>query len=332
MEKKNMTNFQVYKKTLSFSFVGFLVDLLVLLLIAGLATAGFFLLKDKGDGMGILGLVIGAFVGGVLSVLISIFISNRIKAAQIAMMTKGVVDNELPENTYKAGFQELKGRFGKITLFFLITNAIKSVFREIGKGINKIGTAVGGDVGGAVTSGINSAIQTVIAYLCDCCLGWVLYRKDINGFKAGCEGAVIFFKHGKTLVRNVGRIFGMGFLSLLIVGGIFFGITYGLSVGLFQGQWAALANEIHEIAIKEAWESNFFIDAIQQPQTLIIVASIIIGIIFWGIIHSLLIRPFILVGVLRNYMAAGLKDLPKESDIKELENKFPKMKKLSSRA
>ena len=332
MEKKNMTNFQVYKKTLSFSFVGFLVDLLVLLLIAGLATAGFFLLKDQGDGMGILGLVIGAFVGGVLSVLISIFISNRIKAAQIAMMTKGVVDNELPENTYKAGFQELKGRFGKITLFFLITNAIKSVFREIGRGINKIGTAVGGDVGGAVTSGINSAIQTVIAYLCDCCLGWVLYRKDINGFKAGCEGAVIFFKHGKTLVRNVGRIFGMGFLSLLIVGGIFFGITYGLSVSLFQAQWAALANEIHEIAIKEAWESNWFIDAIQQPQTLIIVASVIIGIIFWGIIHSLLIRPFILVGVLRNYMAAGLKDLPKESDIKELENKFPKMKKLSSRA
>ena len=332
MEKKNMTNFQVYKKTLSFSFVGFLVDLLVLLLIAGLATAGFFLLKDQGDGMGILGLVIGAFVGGVLSVLISIFISNRIKAAQIAMMTKGVVDNELPENTYKAGFQELKGRFGKITLFFLITNAIKSVFREIGRGINKIGTAVGGDVGGAVTSGINSAIQTVIAYLCDCCLGWVLYRKDINGFKAGCEGAVIFFKHGKTLVRNVGRIFGMGFLSLLIVGGIFFGITYGLSVSLFQGQWAALANEIHEIAIKEAWESNWFIDAIQQPQTLIIVASIIIGIIFFSIIHSLLIRPFILVGVLRNYMAAGLKDLPKESDIKELENKFPKMKKLSSRA
>lgn len=332
MEKKNMTNFQVYKKTLSFSFVGFLVDLLVLLLIAGLAAAGFFLLKDQGDGMGILGLVIGAFVGGALSVLISIFISNRIKAAQIAMMTKGVVDNELPENTYKAGFQELKGRFGKITLFFLITNAIKSVFREIGKGINKIGTAVGGDVGGAVTSGINSAIQTVIAYLCDCCLGWVLYRKDINGFKAGCEGAVIFFKHGKTLVRNVGRIFGMGFLSLLIVGGIFFSITYGLSVSLFQGQWAALANEIHEIAIKEAWESNWFIDAIQQPQTLIIVASIIIGIIFWGIIHSLLVRPFILVGVLRNYMAAGLKDLPKESDIKELENKFPKMKKLSSRA
>ena len=327
-----MTNFQVYKKTLSFSIAGFFLDLLVLLMVVGLAVGGFFLLNDKGEGMGIVGLLVGLFIGVVASILIGIFVTNRIKAAQIAMMTKGVVDNELPEHTYKAGFNELKGRFGKITLFFLITNAIKSVFKDIGRGINKIGTAVGGDVGGAVTSGVNAAIQTVVAYCCDCCLGWVLYRQDVNGFRAGCEGAVIFFKHGKTLIRNVGRIFGIGLLSFLLIGGIFFGITYVLGVNVFADQWALLASEIHEIAIKEAWESNWFLDAIQQKDTLIIAASLLVGIIFWSIIHSLLIRPFILVGVLRNYMAAGLKDIPAESDIKDLEGKFPKMKKLSSRA
>ena len=329
-----MTNFQVYKKTLSFSFVQFLIDLLVLALIAGLATGGFFLFNKEGSdaGMGILGLAIGLFIGIVISILVSIFISNRIKAAQIAMMTKGVIENKLPDHTYKAGLQEVKGRFGRITLFFLITNAIKSVFREIGRGVTKVGQAVGGDVGGAVTSGIDSAIQTVVAYCCDCCLGWVLYRQDINGFRAGCEGAVIFFKHGKTLVRNVGRIFGMGIASFIIIGGIFFGATYGLSVALFQSQWATLASEIHEIAIEQAWESNWFLNAIQQPSTLIIVASAIVGIIFWSILHSVLIRPFILTGVLRNYMAAGLKDIPTESDIKDLETKFPKTRKLSSRA
>ena len=332
MEEIKMTNFQVYKKTLSFSLVQFLLDLFVLILIAGLAAGGFFLLKDKGDGMGIVGLLIGLFVGGVLSVLINIFISNRIKAAQIAMMTKGVIENKLPEHTYKEGFKQVKGRFGRVTLFFLITNAIKSVFRQIGRGITKIGQAVGGDVGGAVTSGIDSAIQTVVAYCCDCCLGWVLYRQDINGFKAGCEGAVIFFKHGKTLVRNVGRIFGMGLLSFILIGGAFFGITYGVSLAFFQGQWGTLANEIHEIAVREAWESNWFLNAIQQPNTLMITAGVIVGLIFWGILHSVLIRPFILTGVLRNYMAAGLKDLPTESDIKDLETKFPKMRKLSSRA
>ena len=330
-----MSNFQVYKKTLSFSLVQFVLDLFVLLLVAGLATGGFFLFNKEGSdaGMGIVGLAVGLFIGIVLAILISIFISNRIKAAQIAMMTKGVVENKLPEHTYKEGFNEIKGRFGRITLFFLITNAIKSVFREIGHGVTKVGQAVGGDVGGAVTSGIDSAIQTVVAYCCDCCLGWVLYRQDINGWKAGCEGAVIFFKHGKTLIRNVGRIFGMGILSFIVIGGAFFGLTFGLSqLPFFQGQWTTLANEIHEIAIKQAWESNWFLDAIQQPNTLIIVASALVGIIFWSILHGVLIRPFILTGVLRNYMAAGLKDLPKESDIKDLESKFPKMKKLTSRA
>lgn len=333
-EEKIMTNFQVYKKTLSFSFAQFFLDLFVLILVAGLATGGFFLFNKEGSdaGMGIVGLLVGLFIGIVLSILISIFISNRIKAAQISMMTKGVVDGKLPDHTYKEGFNTIKGRFGKITLFFLITNAIKSVFKEIGHGVTKVGQAVGGDVGGAVTSGIDSAIQTVVAYCCDCCLGWVLYRQDVNGFRAGCEGAVIFFKHGKTLIRNVGRIFGMGILSFLVIGGIFFGITYGLSVSLFQTQWATLAAEIHEIAIEQAWESNWFLNALQEPATLIIAASVIVGVIFWSILHSVLIRPFILVGVLRNYMAAGLKDLPTESDIKDLEGKFPKMKKLSSRA
>lgn len=330
-----MSNFQVYKKILSFSLVQFLIDLLVLLMIAGLAVGGFFLFNKEGSdaGMGIVGLAIGLFVGIVASIFVSIFISNRVKAAQIAMMTKGVIENKLPDNTFKEGFNEVKGRFGRITLFFLITNAIKSVFREIGRGVTKVGQAVGGDVGGAVTSGIDSAIQTVVAYCCDCCLGWVLYRQDINGWKAGCEGAVIFFKHGKTLVRNVGRIFGMGIVSFLVIGGIFFGLTFALSqLPFLQAQWATLASEIHEIAIQQAWESNWFLDAIQQPSTLIIAASAIVGIIFWSILHSVLIRPFILTGVMRNYMAAGLKDLPKESDIKDLEAKFPKMRRLSSRA
>ena len=52
--------------------------------------------------------------------------------------------------------------------------------------------------------------QVVVAYLCDCCLGWVFYRKAQGAAKATCEGAVLFFRHGKTLARNLGRVFGMG--------------------------------------------------------------------------------------------------------------------------
>ena len=72
-----MTNFQVYRKTLSFSLLSFLVDLIVLAIIAGLATAGFFLFNESND-MAIVGLVIGLVVGIIIAALISFFISNTL--------------------------------------------------------------------------------------------------------------------------------------------------------------------------------------------------------------------------------------------------------------
>ena len=206
------------------------------------------------------------------------------------------------------------------SLPFFITNAIKGIFRQIGRGINRIGTAVGGDAGNAVTSAIDSAIQTLIGYLCDCCLGWILFRKDESAAKAGCEGAVIFFKHGKTLIRNIGRIFGMGFLSLLLIGGAFFGVFY-LVFTQFPNMFIALANEI----VKLGEDVPEFLT---DPTILIVVVAAIAGIVIWSTIHSVLIRPFILVGVLRNFMAAGQKDIPSEADFKELDSRSPKFAKL----
>lgn len=318
-----MTNFQVYRKTLPFSLVMFLVGLLELAVLAGCCTAGFFLANSSTD-KALIGLVVGFVIGLIALILMNIFINNRIKAAQIAMMTKGVTEDQLPDHTFKEGFVEIKGRFGKITAFFFITNAIKGIFRQIGRGINKIGTAVGGDAGNAVTSAIDSAIQTLIGYLCDCCLGWILYRKDENAAKAGCEGAVIFFKHGKTLIRNVGRIFGMGLLSLVLIGGAFTGVFY-LIFTQFPGMFNTLAAEITEAATRAEGDLPEFLS---NPQTLTIVAAALFGLILWSTFHSVLVRPFILVGVLRNFMAAGQKDIPTEADFVELDRTSPKFAKL----
>ena len=319
-----MTNFQVYKKTLSFSLVEFLVDLLAFALFGGCCVAGFFIADRTESSAGLIGLVIGFLLGIVIAVLISIFISNRIKAAQIAMMTKGVTEGELPDHTYKAGMQEIKGRFGKITLFFVITNAIKGVFRQIGRTMTKVGQAVGGDVGGGIASAIDTGVQILIGYLCDCCLGWIFYRSEINSFRAGCEGAVIFFKHGKTLLRNVGRIFGMGFLSLIVIAGLL-GTGAYLIFTQFPDLFVTLANEIKNAGSDiPAWLSN--------PDYLKIGVAALTGIILWSMIHSVLIRPFILVGVLRNFMAAGKKDIPTEAEFKELANKSPKFAKLAAKA
>ena len=123
-----MTNFQVYKKTLSFSLLMFAVDIIGLLLFVGCAALGFVIFAASAPELAILGLVIGVIVGIVASVLINIFVTNRIKAAQIAIMVKGVTEGNLPERSFKEGFNEVKGRFASITAFFFITNAIKGIF------------------------------------------------------------------------------------------------------------------------------------------------------------------------------------------------------------
>ena len=277
--------------------------------------------------MALLGLIIGIVAGALLTIPVTIFLSNRIKAAQISMMTKGVVEGELPEHTFHQGFVEIRGRFGKITAFYFITQAIKGIFHEISRGINQIGTAIGGDVGNGVTSAVNSAVETLLAYLCDCCLGWILFRKEENSFKAGCEGAVIFFKHGKSLIRNVGRIFGMGFLSLILVGGAFFGGLYGIFT-LTPGMFTTLAAEIAEAAARGEADLPEFLT---NPTALMLIIAGVGALILWGIFHSVLIRPFILVGVLRNYMKAGIENMPTEEDFKELDSKSPKFAKLHSK-
>lgn len=321
-----MTNFQVYKKVLPFSLVKFLLDLAALIIVVGASVLGFVLMNKTND-MALIGLVIGLVIGIIITVLLEVFVGNRITAAQISMMTIGVTEGKMPENTFKAGFESVKGRFGKITAFFFITNAIKGIFRQIGRGVERISSAIGGEAAGGVASAINSGIQIVIGYLCDCCLGWVLYRKEVNGFKAGCEGCVIFFKHGKTLIRNVGRIFGMGFLSLVIIGGAFFGISY-LIFSNFPTMFEALAREITELSTRNEIE---IVAWVTEPKYLMLIVCGIIALVFFASLHSVLVRPFILVGVLRNFMAAGIKDMPTEADFEELSKKSPKFAKLQSK-
>ena len=321
-----MTNFQVYRKTLSFSLVNFLIGLVELAILVGACIAGFYLMNTTND-RALIGLVIGLVIGIIIVILMNIFVNNRIKAAQLAMMARGVVDGELPDNIFRSGIKEVNERFAKITLFFMVTGAIKSMFRQLGRAINKLGTAVGGDVGNSVTSVIDSFIQTVIGYLADCCLGWVMYNKEKGVANAACEGAVIFFKHGKTLIRNIGRIFGLGFLSLLIVGGAFFGLSYLVS-NQFPQLFQSLANEILETARRNNGEVAEFLT---NPTILMLFASGIIAIIFWSMIHGLLIRPFILVGVLRNFMASGLKEQITEADFDILDSKSPRFAKMRAR-
>ena len=100
----------------------------------------------------------------------------------------------------------------------------------------------------------------------------------------------------------------MGFLSFLVIAGATTGILY-LIFNALPNLFISLRDTIASLGDVPAF--------LNDPKILMIVSAFIIGVIFWSIVHSVLIRPFVLVGVLRNYMAAGIKNMPTEADIKE---------------
>ena len=225
------------------------------------------------------------------------------------MMTRAITDGKSPDDIYGEGKIIVKERFLTVAAYYAVTNVIKGIFNETGKIITKAGSAIGGDTGSTIGSTISSAINVVVGYLCDCCLGWVFYRKNEKSTKATLEGGVLFFKNGKTLAKNLGRIFGMGILSLLVIGGVFFGLFYLITIA-FPEAFAALANEFAELASED--ESMEFLT---NPNNLQLIVARIGGVIMWFVLHSTFVRPFILVGVLRNYIESGMKEKPTEKRI-----------------
>ena len=220
-----MTNKEVYQKTIGFSIRRLLWDILAFLAAAALCALGYFVAEKTAD-KGLIGLAVGGIIGIIALVIFLRYISYTYKAGQIAMMTRGVSEGTLPEDVIGEGKRVVKENFATVAIFFAATGVIKGIFNQLGRLITNVGERVGGDTGSSVASAISAVIQVIVSYLCDCCLGWVFYRKGVKPAKATCEGAVLFFKHGKTLAKNLGRVFGMGLASLAVIGGAFTGIFY----------------------------------------------------------------------------------------------------------
>lgn len=318
-----MDNKEIYKRTLTFSLRRFLWDAASLVIIIVVAAAGFFL-AEKLASQGLIGLVVGIIIGIIVVAIASHFVSYVFKAGQIAMMTKAIADGKLPDDVYGEGKKIVKERFLTVAAYYAVTGVIKGIFNELGRAITAVGQAVGGDNGGAVGSTISGVIQTIVGYLCDCCLGWVFYKKDEKATKATLEGAVLFFKHGKTLMKNLGRVFGIGILSFVVIGGVFFGVFYLITLAM-PGVFEGLAAEFANIAAGGEVEMPEFLT---NAQNLMLIAAGIGGVTMWGIIHSVFVRPFILVGVLRNYIESGKNEKISDADFAELDKKSKKFAKL----
>ena len=60
----------------------------------------------------------------------------------------------------------------------------------------------------------------------------------------------------------------------------------------------------------------------------LIAAAVLAGFILWNIIHGAFVRPFVLTGVLRNYLQSGMDDIPTEESFALLDSRSSKFAKL----
>ena len=316
-----MNNKEIYQKTVGFSIRRLLWDIAAFLILAALGGAGY-LLAEKLTNKGLVGLAIGTLAGIVALIIFLRYVSYTYKAGQIAMMTRAVTEGSLPEDVVGEGKRVVKERFVTVAAFFAVTRVIRGIFSQLGKGISSIGESLGGDTGKTVGNVISIVIEVVVAYLSDCCLGWVFYRKGVNAAKATCEGAVLFFKHGKTLAKNMGRVFGMGLASLVVIGGVFYMVA-----SRFPALFTKLAAELAEASVRLETTIPAYLT---EPGTLMLICAAVVGVILWSIIHTAFVRPFVLVGVLRNYIESGIQEAPSEASFAMLDSKSAKFKKLHS--
>ena len=318
-----MTNKEIYFRTLGFSLRRFLFGLLSVIALVVFSGAGIYL-GMRASGSSIIYIAVGVIIGIVVLVLILRYIAYSYKAGQIAMMTEAIKTGTLPDDVISAGKQAVRERFTTVAAYFAVTLVIKGIFNQLGRVVTKVGGTIGGNTGEAVGNTINSVIQVVISYLSDCCLGWVFYRGGQSAARSTCEGAVLFFKKWKTLARNMGRVFGIGIISLLIIGGILTGVFY-MAGGSFPEAFDEMAKFMTEAAADPESNIPAFLTSAANLRW---VVSALIAVIIWGILHGTFIRPFVLTGVLRNFIESGRTDIPSEDSFAMLDSKSRKFRKL----
>lgn len=301
-----MGNVGIYRKTLRFSVMRLLVTILGIFIIVALPLATFLITAGMSEVACAVATFVAFIVGIVVFALIIRYCGYLFTAAQVAMITEGVSKGTLPDDVYAAGKQAVKRRFVTASVYFALWSITKAITSQITAGLNALGRVAdaGNNAGPASTVAgiVSTVISVVLEYLNYCSLGWVFLNANQSPFKSTCDGAVVYFQNWKTLLQNAGKVIGITVVSLVVIGGAFFGLGY-LAFGSIPSMTAVLADIDAAATLDDG--------SAVPPGTSLIILCVIVALLLWGGIHSAFVKPFILISVMRRYIEAGLANPPK---------------------
>lgn len=322
MEESDMTSFEIYRKTFRFTLMRILSGLIGTALIVGLPVLAFAVTGRMSDGARI-GVCVGAFIVACIVVgLLSHFIGYIFKAGQIYIAAEAITNGSVPADPYTEGKGAVKKRFGTVTVFFAIEKIINTIVHQITNGVTRltdsISSASSNDTARTAGAVINIVISAMMQFMCACCMAWVFIHPDTNAWRAAADGAIVYFKNWKDLLKNTAKVIGIGLLSLVLIGGLLFGATHGiLHNAAFMDNMTAELNEF--IAEQKMTDKDGNpIDPKLTPDQWKLIFEGIIALILWGIIHSALIDPYVMISVMNRYLKAGLANPPVRTEDEKL--------------
>lgn len=300
-----MGNAEIYRKTLRFSIMRLLVTIVGIVIIVALPLIAFFVTAEMGEAACALATGGAFIVALIIFALIIRYCGYLFTAAQVAMITEGVSKGALPNDVYAAGKQAVKRRFVTASVYFALWSITKAITNQITAGLNALGRVAdaGNNAGPASTVAgiVSTVISVVLEYLNYCSLGWVFLNDNQSAFKSTCDGAVVYFQNWKTLLKNAGKVIGITAVSLVVIGGAFFGLSY-----LLFSSIPSLVSVLSDIDAAATLDDGSAV----PPGTSLIILCVLVALFLWGGIHSAFVKPFILISVMRRYIEAGLSNPP----------------------
>lgn len=142
-----MKNSEIYRRTLKFSVMRLVRTILCVIMLVALPLITFVATGLAGlDEVVQLAATGVAFIVALIAFyLIAHYGGYLLTAGQVAMITEGVANGELPEDTYAAGKRAVKSRFATASVYYGLWSVTRAITNEISSGMNALARGIDGD-------------------------------------------------------------------------------------------------------------------------------------------------------------------------------------------
>ena len=194
---------KIYMKTMKFVWlrlgIGMVITLISLLLLAAFLGIGS-LFESSGMLVGFILWLISTV--GVYQ-LVMRYVGYMIKAAHIAVITKAVVDKEIPDDMVNYGKEMVKERFGTTNIYFVVDQLVSGSVKQIQNTVGKLDSLLGNIPGVSAIIGIVQLfIGIALGYIDECCLGYTFINSNQGACKSACDGVCIYFQNIKHFLKK----------------------------------------------------------------------------------------------------------------------------------